>query len=122
MLMNSNIQDSYVETKLKLIKMTVEASKNLTTFALLEEIIDLQGQFCYSEMELQRYNNDILALKCQLLYKKLTEYVSDLADYGITDRKLMQLKQHIEDFREISSQHAGLSEEYIPENIVVPQN
>jgi hypothetical protein len=121
MLMNSNIHDSYVETKLKLIKIAVEASNNLTTFALLEEIIDLQGQFCYSEMELQKYNHDILVLKCQLLYKKLLEHISDLVDYGITDRKLMQLKQYIEDFREISSQHLSISVDFIPE-IVVPQN
>jgi hypothetical protein len=88
-----------VETKLKLIKLAVEASNNLTTFALLEEIVELQGQFCYSETELHRYTNDILILKCQLLYKKLTEHLRDLADYGISDRKLMQMKQTIEDFQ-----------------------
>lgn len=114
MLINSNYEDSYVEIKRKLIKMAVEASNNVTTFSLLEEIVELQGQFCYSEVELQRYNNDILILKCQLLYKKITEHTSDLIDYGITDRKLMLLKQTIEDFQDVSSQHKAPSPEYIP--------
>ena len=119
MLINSNLEDSYVETKLKLIKLVVEASKNLTTFALLEEMIELQGQFCYSDVELQRYNYDILILKCQLLYKKLLEHTSDLIDYGITDRKLMQLKQTIEDFQVISTQHKASFPELSEKKIAV---
>ena len=118
MLINSN-PDSYVETKLKLIKLAVEASNNLTTFALLEEIVELQGQFCYSETELQRYSNDILILKCQLLYRKLTEHGRDLADYGITDRKLMQIKQTIEEFHTVSSQQTSSSPELSPEKVMI---
>lgn len=117
MLINSS-PDSYVETKLKLIKLAVEASNNITTFALLEEIVELQGQFCYSETELQRYTNDILILKCQLLYKKLTEHLRDLSDYGITERKLMQFQQTIDDFQTISTQQIS-SPEIIPEKAVV---
>lgn len=104
MLINTHLQSSYAETKLKLIHLAVEASKNITTFALLEEIIELQGQFCYSETELQKYNNDTLILKCQLLFRKITEHLSDLMEYGFTDRKLMQLNQTIEDFQAISTQ------------------
>ena len=122
MLMNSNLQNSYVETKLKLIKLAVEASKNLTTFALLEEIIDLQGQFCFSEAELQKYNNEILVLKCQMLFKKLTEHTADLLDYGITDRKLMQLKQTIEDFGVIALQRDAEAEDLVTEKIIIAQN
>jgi hypothetical protein len=112
--MNSSIEDSYVETKLKLIKLAVEASKSITTFALLEEIVDLQGQFCFTEMELQRYNNDILILKCQLLYKKITEHTADLVDYNITDRKLMQLQQTIDDFQLISTQCTSSAQDKHP--------
>jgi hypothetical protein len=114
----STIQDSYVEVKLKLIKLAVEASKNITTFSLLEEMTDLQGQFCYSDSELLRYNNDILVLKCYLLQKKLAEHINDLADYGITERKLAQLEQTIEDFKIISAQHTSFLQEIIPENII----
>jgi hypothetical protein len=114
----SHIQDSYVELKLKLIKLAVEASKNVTTFALLEEMAELHGQFCYSENELHSYNNDTLILKCYLLNKKLTEYLTDLADYGITDRKQIQLEQTIEDFRIISGQHTAMMQEINQENAV----
>lgn len=107
-----------MELKLKLIKLAVEASKNITTFALLEEMIELQGQFCYSENELHRYNNDILVLKCILLCKKLKEHLTDLADYGITERKLMQLEQIIEDFKIVASQHAALLQELSEEPII----
>lgn len=120
--MNSNVQDSYVETKLKLIKLAVEASKNLTTFALLEEIIDLQGQFCYSEAELLKYNNEILILKCQLLFKKLTEHTADLLDYGITDRKLMHFKETIENFGVIALQRVAEAEDMVTAKVIIPQN
>ncbi len=101
-----------------MIKIAVEASNNLTTFALLEEIMDLQGQFCYSDAELLRYDNDILILKCQLLYKKLIEYASDLIDYGINDRKLMQLKQTIEDFQVLSAHNTSSSQEFLTEKVI----
>lgn len=104
-----NHEDSYVETKRKLIKLAVDASNNVTTFSLLEELVELQGQFCYSEAELQKYTNDILILKCQLLLKKIIEHTSDLIDYGITDTDLMLLKQTIEDFQVISTQHKASS-------------
>lgn len=116
MLMNSNLQDSYAETKLKLIKLAVEASKNLTTFALLEEIIDLHGQFCYSEAELLKYNNDILILKCHLVNKKLAEHLSDLSDYGITERKILYFEQTIEDFSMVAAQHTTMLQEKNSEN------
>lgn len=116
---NSNFEDSYVETKSRLIKLSVEASKNLTTFALLEEIVDLQGQFCYTEAELQRYNSYILVLKCQLLHKKLSEHTSDLMDYGINERKLSQLEQAIDDFKTVSRQQTASSHEFIPENSII---
>lgn len=121
MLMSSNPQDSYVETKLRLIKLAVEACKNLTTFSLLEEIVELQGQFCYSEAELQKYNNDILILKCQLLFKKLSEHTSDLVDYGITDKKLNQMKQTIDEFR-IITQNITEAQEFVTDPLTIPQN
>lgn len=114
----STIQDSYVEVKLKLIKLAVEASKNITTFSLLEEMTELQGQFCYSDNELHRYNNDILVLKCYLLHKKLAEHITDLADYGITERKLVQMEQTIEDFKNISGQHTAMLQEINHETAV----
>lgn len=117
MRINPSFDDSYVETKQKLIKLAVEASKNLTTFALLEEIIELQGQFCYSDNELQKYNHDMLTTKCQLLYKKLIEHTSDLVDYGITDRKLMQFRQAMEDFQTISTQNQACAHHGVPEII-----
>lgn len=119
MLMNSNMENSYVEAKLKLIKLAVEASKNLTTFALLEEIVDLHGQFCYSLDELQKYNNDILILKCQLLHKKLAEHNTDLVDYGLTERKIAYFKETIDDFRIIALQKEAVAENLITEKIYI---
>jgi hypothetical protein len=104
-----------VETKLKLIKLAVESSKNLTTFALLEEINDLHGQFCYSEAELHKYNNEVLVMKCLLLFKKLTEHRTDLLDYGINESKLMQFKETIEDLRVIALQEIAETENLVVE-------
>jgi hypothetical protein len=121
MLVNcSDNSDTFVEARLNLIKFAVELSKRLTTFALLEEIIELQGQFCYSEAELQKYDNNILILKCQLLYKKLAEHSIDLADYEITESKLAYFKRTIESLEYILHQESSCTER-LPEKLVIPQ-
>lgn len=121
MLINcSDNSDAYVEARLNLIKFAVELSKRLTTFALLEEITELQGQFCYSETELEKYDNNILINKCQLLYKKLGEHSSDLADYEITDSKLVYFQRTIEILENILHQ-ASSSRETSSEKVVIPQ-
>lgn len=120
MLINhSDYPSSYVEKKLNLIRLAVKHSKKLTTFALLEEIIELQGQFCYTEAELQKYSNDILILKCQLLCKKLTEHTSDLIDYEITDKELLQFNQTIEEFQETAIHHSSSSQEIMSDKIAI---
>ena len=118
MLINcSDNSDSYVEAKLNLIKFAVELSKRLTTFALLEEITELQGQFCYSDAELEKYDPHVLILKCQLLYNILTEYSSDLADYEITESKLACFKRTIETFQFMQQK----SMEILTDEVGIPQ-
>jgi hypothetical protein len=101
---NSNIKQAYQEVKSRLIKLTVEVSKSLTTFALLEEMVELQAQFCYSYSELQCNSDEVLMRKCYLLHNKLSELVNDLVDYNINKPKLNTLLQTIEDFNLISMQ------------------
>lgn len=115
----SALQNSLQELKSKLIGLAVEASKKFTTFTLVEEMVELQAQFCYSESELAKYNNEILVNKCQLLLKKLTEHVKDLSEYGISDRKLMLLKQTIEDFHTCSFQHTLATESFVNDQVVL---
>lgn len=97
MLMNSPDNSEFImEARLNLIKFAVELSKRLTTFLLLEELTELQGQFCYNDAELKKYDNNILILKCEQLYNILAEYSTDLADYEITESKLACFKKNIE--------------------------
>lgn len=107
----NSTKTSYMETKRNLIKLTLEACRALTTFSLLEQIVELQGNFCYTEAELLRYDDAAFQSKCELLLKKLLEHRNDLIDYGITEGKLSSLNAAIAAFESISGQFAEAEKE-----------
>ena len=58
-------------------------SRKFIAFAVLEELIQIQGTFCYTYDELSlKTDKELISICCRLI-SSLQEYSHDLAEYGI---------------------------------------
>ena len=73
-------------------------SRKITAFALLEELTDLQGVFCYSYEELFLASDDKLLDISNLILKKTQEYLTGIAEYGISDFTISGFQKTIDQF------------------------
>lgn len=82
----------------ELIKTAVTFSRKITSFALLEDITELQGMG-FSSHELM-LNSDLHLIKiCELILNKSEDFKNDLIDYGIDDILLKEFHHQIDLFK-----------------------
>ena len=86
----------YHELREQLVKTALIFSRKITAFALLEELIDLQGMFCFSADELVLANDQDLIKKCGIIANKAEEFLKDLSDYNIDEQAVSSFQQTID--------------------------
>jgi hypothetical protein len=82
--------DEYEPFKLlreELAKTAALFCRKITSFALLEEISELQGM-CFSQNELMALNGQDLISSCQIMLDKTLDHRNDLIEYGIDEQFL----------------------------------
>lgn len=80
---NTRYLNQYAHLKEALIISATTVSRNITAYALLEELTDVQGLFCYSIDELSFETDEKIMLKCQSLLLYISNHRLELVDYGI---------------------------------------
>ena len=81
-----------------LIQAAASFSRKITSFALLEDITELQG-LGFSSHELLVGNDQHLLKTCQLLLTKSEDFRKDLLDYGIDDLSINEFRDQIDQFK-----------------------
>jgi len=81
-----------------LIKTSASFSRKITSFALLEDITELQG-LGFSSHELLIGDDQHLLKNSQLLLGKSEDFRNDLLDYGIDDISIAEFRDQIDRFR-----------------------
>ena len=98
----------------ELIKITATFSRKITSYALLEDITELQGMG-FSPKELMVNTDQQLLKNCQLVFAKSEDFRNDLVDYGIDSLLLDKFRNQIDEFKtslhtsEISSDNSFFS-------------
>lgn len=95
---SEKITNQYSLLRNELAKTILVFSRKITAFALLEELTDLQGIFCYSFEELFLATDDKLLEISQLILKKSQEYLAGIAEYSITDTSIHNFQKTIDQF------------------------
>lgn len=97
-----------------LVNLASNYCRKITSFALLEDITELQGM-CFSPKELIKLDEGSLVEVCQQIVCKSSVYLSDLVDYGITDDALDMLRDLTDKFKSTLN-HIGVSNNLIDQN------
>jgi hypothetical protein len=92
----------------ELVSTTVSFCRKITSFALLEEISELQGM-CFSNNELLVSNDQDLIKTCQLVLNKSDDFQDDLDNYGIDKQSIAVFRDQLDRFK-ASVHHNELSE------------
>jgi hypothetical protein len=95
---SEKITNQYSLLRNELAKTILFFSRKITAFALLEELTDLQGVFCYSYEELFLAPDDKLLDISNLILKKTQEYLTGIAEYGIRDFTISDFQKTIDQF------------------------
>jgi hypothetical protein len=82
----------------QLVKITMFFSRKLTTFGLLEEQVDLQGNCCLPN-ELSLISDESLLDKCELIISQAQKFLRDLSEYGIDEDSIRSYRYMINDFK-----------------------
>ncbi len=95
---SEKIINQYIQLRNELAKNIILFSRKIIAFAMLEELTDLQGLFCYSGEELLNANDDKLLDTSKLILRKTKEYVADIVEYGINDYSITNFQNIIDQF------------------------
>lgn len=85
------------EIRDELIRITASLSRKITSFALLEDITELQGMG-FSAQELMENDDQHLLKICQMVLSKCENFRNDLIDYNINDESLKEFRNQIDQF------------------------
>jgi hypothetical protein len=80
---NLKTSENYSEIKEELIKVALSVSRKVTAYALLEELTDVQGLFCYTEEELTQDTDEKLLKNCKGILNFISNYRAELKEYGV---------------------------------------
>lgn len=115
---NRKTSESYCFIRDETIQFTLFLSRKVTSYALLEELTEAQGFFCFSYDQLVNETDQKLLALCKNLLQFITLHETDLMDYGIDKtsissyRDLIDRHQHIIENKllceEIDKNHATL--------------
>lgn len=86
------------QTREEVLTTAASLSRKFVAYALLEQITQIQGTFCFSYDELASKNNEELLRFSSNLLKSLKDYSCDLADYGIDDEIMLRFQNLISQF------------------------
>jgi hypothetical protein len=95
---SEKITNQYSLIRNSLAKSIMMFSRKITAFALLEELTDLQGLFCYSFEELFLASDEKILEISKLILRKTKEYIVDIAEYGINDASIVNFQSSIDQF------------------------
>lgn len=101
---NNSLRDLLIHT-------AASFSRKITSFALLEDITELQG-LGFSPHELLVGNDDHLLKTCQLLLDKAEHFRADLLDYGLDELKIDGFRDQMDQFK-MSVHHAEISNDLV---------
>jgi hypothetical protein len=104
---NSNLYNSLRDD---LIRNSLSFCRQITTFAMLEELSDLHASFCYSAQELSKANDDKLLIISHHIINKLREFVNDMGEYGINDESLNEFFKLIKRFQSAIQEDTTISQ------------
>src|SRR5512138_2641291 len=79
----AKIAEDYSFTRIETIQFTLSLSRKVTAFALLEEMIETQGTFCYTYEELANEEDSKLIIQCKGMLQFVSAHQSDLIDYAV---------------------------------------
>ena len=96
-LQNKSLRDSLIQT-------TVSFSRKIISFALLEDITELQG-LGFSSHELITGTDQDLLKTAELLLGKSVAFQNDLIDYGIDEHILVEFRDMIDRFKSAVYSH-----------------
>jgi hypothetical protein len=95
--------NDYAWLRNELAKTTVVFSRKITSFALLEELTDIQGLFCYSFEELFLYTDGRLLVTSRLVLAKTKEYLVNIREYGISHTAISNFQNIIDQFSSLTN-------------------
>ena len=98
---STNISGYTEEKKQRRQKMTDQTfvvGQLVSAFAIVKNMIALDGDVNYSITTLNRMSDDEVGEICNKVYLKAKEHLADLADYGITTAVLNELKELIDNY------------------------
>ena len=82
----------------ELIRIAESFSRKITSYALLEDIRELQGMG-FSYHELVENDDQHLLRICQMVLSKTEDFLNDLIDYGIDEASLKEFRDKFDQFK-----------------------
>ncbi len=104
--------DFYYSLREDIIKSSLLFCRKITTFAMLEELSDLQAMFCYSEQELSKVSDDKLIIISNLIINKLREFVCDMGEYDVDDTSIDKFFDLIDKFQDIIKNDKAFTQKF----------
>lgn len=95
----SRNSEDYASVRNEIIQSTLLISRKVTAFALLEEMIEMQGTFCFIYTELENEPDTKLMNQCKSLLHFITISQNDLIDYGIDKAFILSYHNLIDRFQ-----------------------
>lgn len=95
---SENITDQKTLLRNELARNIVRFSRKITSYALLEELTELQGLFCYTYDELIMTSDEKLIEISNQILQKSTEYLTGIAEYGLSNDIILKFKESIAEF------------------------
>lgn len=92
-----------------LVNLASSYCRKITSYALLEDIKELQGM-CFSAGELFMINDSDLVKICELILDKSITYRYDLEEYGISETSIISLQLLTERFKTMVQIHQPMVE------------
>ncbi len=91
--------EEYSLTRNEIIQFTLSLSRKVTAFALLEEMIETQGTFCYTCNELANEADSKLMDQCKGMLHFISTHLSDLSDYDVDNDTIRSYHRLIDRFK-----------------------
>ncbi|HEX2936123.1 MAG TPA: hypothetical protein VHO72_12290 [Bacteroidales bacterium] len=91
--------EDYSFTRNEIIQFTLSLSRKVTAFALLEEMIETQGTFCYTCNELENEDDGKLIAQCKGMLQFIASHLDDLVDYDVDGDTVLAYHNLIDRFK-----------------------
>lgn len=91
--------EDYSFTRREIIQFTLSLSRKVTAFALLEEMVETQGTFCYMYDELANEEDSKLINQCKGLLQFVSAHQMDLIDYAVNSDTIVSYQSLIDRFK-----------------------